>query len=279
MISGGVKFFEPCQNLGVDGAVINASSGDSSATYAIDRNPDTTWRSSGSLDVTTETLTITFPETTTIDRLFLLRHNWKEFSVQYYNGSTWVNFANVTGIDGAKASISETTFSDSCAYYEFDEVSTTQLRIQVTKTQVANEEKYVSQIIATRELGTLVGYPQIKGVDVDRNARVKKSISGRYIIQKSDETFGATLDFKEYPSSDVFNVDVELMMDLHDREEPFLVWLCGGRRGSTYFRYTLRGFRLDDVLLMQISKAFKLSYASNIYTNPVNCKVELEEHI
>jgi len=69
------------------------------------------------------------------------------------------------------------------------------------------------------------------------------------------------------------------MMALHDREDPFLVWLAGGKSGSTYFRYTLRGFRLKDMVLMHVSKAIPLSYYKNIYHNPVNMKVEFVESI
>ncbi len=278
-ITGGIKFFEPSMNLGANGATISASSGDSSASMAIDRNPDTRWISVSSNDLTTETITITFDEDKDISRLLLLDHNFKGYTIQYDNGGTWTHFSSVVGLDGALANLTETAFADDSSYYEFAEVTTGSIRLQVTATQTADAEKYIAQIIATSELGTLVGFPVVKDVEVDRNSRVKKTLSGRYLIQKSIETASISLNFKDYPSQAAYNADIDLMMDLFDREDPFIVWLCGGKRGTNYFRYTLRGYRLRDAYLMQISKQFKLGYMNNTYTNPVNVKVELEEHI
>lgn len=278
-ISGGIKFFEPSMNLEVNGSEISASSGDSSAPYCIDRNPSTYWRSVASNDLTTEEIVVTFDEDKTFSRLFLLDHNWKDYNVKYDVAGVWTNFANVSGLDGSVASVVQTTFADNSSYYEFDSITTGSIRIQVTKTQTANQEKYLSQIICTEEIGTLQGYPTISSVDVDRNSRVKKTLSGRYVVQKSEETFGCDLAFKNYPVTSTYNEDIDIAMALHDREESFLVWLCGGRRGTDYFRYTLRGFRLMDVIPMQITKAFKLSYASNVYINAVNASVSMEESI
>jgi hypothetical protein len=278
-ITGGVKFFDSSQCLAVNGAVISASSGDSTSLNVLDRNPQTKWRSSGSTDLVTETLTVTFDSAKTINRLFIQDHNWKDFSIQYDNGGTWTHFASVVGLDGSKANITETVFADDTAYYEFASVTTSALRIQVLKTQTANQEKYATQVIATSELGTLVGYPQISPIEIDRNSRVKQTQSGKYVIQKSDETVSFSLEFDNYPTATEYNADIDLVMTLHDRETPFLAWLCGGRRGTRYFRYTLRGFRLRDLFQMQITKALKLKYANSVYVNPIGASLVLEEAI
>lgn len=275
-ITGKIKFFEP--SMCIDGE-ISATSGDSSSIYALDRNQDTKWRSVTSNDLTTETLQIDFAEDKTIDRLFLLDHNWKEFTVKYESGGVWTHFASVIGLDGSKANLSETAFADASAYYEFAEVTTSGIQIAVVKTQTPNQEKYLAQVAVSSEIGTLLGWPEVRAVESDRNARVKKTLSGRYSVQKSNETFGFSIDFKNYPSSSTYNADFDLIMSLQDRELPFMVWLCGGRRSSTYFNYTLRGYRLKDLLTMQVVSPMQLSYSANIYKNPINAKVVLEEHI
>jgi len=279
-ITGGIKFFDQSQNLSADGATITSSSGNAAAIYAIDRNPDTKWFSVSSNDTITETVTIVFDGNKTITRILLLDHNWKEYTVQYDVAGVWTNFTSVIGLDGSLGGgISETVFADNTSYYEFTSVITGKIRLQIVKTQIANAQKYISQIISTSELGTLVGYPEIGEIAIDRNERSKKTLSGRYVIQKSIETQSYELNFKDYPSSATYNADVDLIMILFDRETPFLVWLCGGRRGSTYFRYTLRGFRLKDVYLMQLDEAIGLNYTGNIYTNPLNMKIKIREHI
>jgi hypothetical protein len=278
-ITGRIKFFEPSQCLGVNGSEISASSGDSSATYALDRNPDTKWRSVDSDDLTAETITVTFAEDIAISRLLFLDINWKQFTVKYDVAGAWTNFAAVVGLDSTGgALISETAFSDDSAYYEFTEVTTSAIQITVLKTQVADEQKYCAQIIATTEIGTFLGWPEINAVKLDRNLRKRKTLSGKVSVMKSLESTMIDIRFKDYPSNSTYNADMDIAMELHDRENPFIIWLCGGRRG-TYFNYILRGFRLRDAITVQMTDSMDLSYTSNGYKNQLNASLRLEEHI
>lgn len=284
MITGGAKFFSQSVCLFANGASGSStpSNGSSTANFCLDRNPWTYWYTSGSNDSTTEVLTIVFPSSVPITRLLLLDHNFKQFTVKYLNNvGAWTDFTNAKGLDGALSGgkIAETVFADNSAYYEFDSVTTNSIQISITKAQVTNADKYLNTCIATTEIGTLAGYPTIQAITVDRNSKIKKTLSGRYSIQKADETAAFKMQFKSYPSAVTYNVDIDLMMTLHDSDSPFLVWLCGGRRGATYFNYTLRGYRLKDVYQMQIDKAINLSYTQNITKNSLNAEVSLQESI
>lgn len=276
-ITGGSKFFLKSKNLD---ATIVSSSGDASSLNAIDLNPQTYWRSVSSSDAVTETITVTFNGMKTIDRIFLVDTNAKEFTIKYDVSGMWTDFSSVIGLDGAKASIAETAFSDNVAYYEFAEVTTGSIQINILKTQVANAEKYISQIICTSEIGTFVGYPEWNKIKLDRNERSKKTVSGKYSIIKSNETFEYQISMKNYPSSAVYNVDIDLIMTLHDAEEEFIVWPCGGRRGTNYFRYTIRGFRLKDLKQVQMFRDLNINYVDNVYINPIDVgSITLVEHI
>ncbi len=278
MISGGVKFFNQNKALLDFDTTITASSATDSADFAIDRNPFTFWRSVGSTDAVTETLIIAFDVDQTIDRIILLDHNFKEFTVKFDSAGAFVDFTTVVGLDGALGGgITETTFSDDTAYYEVDQVTTPRIEITVTKTQVVNAEKFIAQIIATTELGTFVGFPILKSITQTRNSRVKKMLSGKFNISKSIESAAFRLDFKNYPPS--LTADLDLALSLFDRESPFLVWLSGGRRGTDFFTFTLRGFRLKDVLQMQVNRDFKMSYSKNVYLIQVNMQLSLVEHV
>lgn len=278
MISGGIKFFSRSESIFADGTfTVSASSANESVSRAFDRNKVTYWRSTGSNDTVTETITVTWGDAVTFDRLFLIDHNFKEYNVQYDVAGVWTHFASVVGIDGSLANLSETTFSDDTSYYEFTPVTTTGLRIQVVKTQVANEDKYISQVIVTTEMGTLEGYPDVQGIEWDRNERSKKMLSGKTLTLKSEETFKCTLNFKNYPPS--LSNDIDLMFQFFDLEETFLVWLCGGRRGSDYFRKQLRGWRLRDVFSMQTVGKISPDYTSNSYVLPVNFKISFVESV
>jgi len=276
-ISGGIKLFNNSLCLLSDGTSMTATSGSASTDFALDRNPLTLWRSVGSDDTTTETLVVTLPSSTTvITRILLLNHNFKQFTIKYNDSAVWTDFANVTGIDGDTATISETTFAHDTAYYEVDSVTTDSIQITVTKSQVVDDEKYLSQIIVTTELGTLQGFPGIKSIDHDRNERTKTMISGKKLIIKSEESFSTKLSFKNYPPS--FAADLDLMITLFERDTNFLMWLCGGRYDtSVHFRYVIRGFRLRDVKTVQIEKPFKVGYSKNIYIDSINFDVNFEE--
>ena len=277
-VTGGIKFFKKSKCL--DATASSPISGDASVDNLLNANRETFWRSIGTDDTVTEEIEITFSETKTIDRIFLLDINAKDFNIMYDVSGTWTHFSSVTDIDGSQSNVTRTDLSQNTYYAEFASVSTDKIRIQITKTQTADEEKYINQVIVTEELSTLVGYPQIRSVDMSREERAKKTISGKYSVQKSLETFGIKLSFRKYPSSSVYNVDIDAMITLHDSEDPFLVWLCGGRFGSPYFNYTLPGFRLKDVFQMQIVGSYKLKYLDNIYVNPLDlASVRFEEHV
>lgn len=278
-ITGGVKIFNKNQNLFEDGASGTATSGSSAVNRALDKNPVTKWRSVGSTDAVTETIIVTLPTAQTIDRILLVDHNWKEFTVKYDVVGVFTDFTTVVGLDGALGGgITETVFADNTAYYEFDAVSVTILEITVTKTQIANAEKFITQIISTDELGTLEGFPLIKGLTHTRNSRRKKMLSGKTLVQKSEESLKFKLQFKNYPGR-TLGPDLDLMFTLFDREENFIVWLSGGRRGTEFFRYTLRGFRLEDVPECQVERDYKVSYTKNVYIHVNNVTVSIAEAV
>ena len=267
-VTGGIKFFN--KNKIADGSTV-ASSGTSSSKFILDLDVDTYWTSLGSSDGVSEEITITTSKSQSIDRILLLDHNFKTYNIKYYDGSSYVDFSNVVGIGGATSTtINETSFSQDSSYYEFTQVSTTSIKITVTHTQTPNQEKYLNQAIASSEIGTFVGYPSVNSITMDRNSRVKKTLGGRFSVQKGNKTFGFDIRFKSYPSSDVYNVDIDLALSLFETEDPFIIYACGGRYESQHFKKAIPGFRLKDAFLMQINKAYKLKYLKSIYVNPID---------
>ena len=281
-ISGGIKFFEQSKSLIKKGASGYATSGSSAVVHMLNPNTETFWQSASSNDLTLETINITLSELSTIDRLFLIGINWKEFAVQYKLAGVWTDFTNVISLDNAipGTEVSELAWSLDTAYFEFDSVETQEIQITVLKTQVADEEKYCNQFIASFELGTFVGYPIIDNVDTDRGTRVKKTLTSKYIIQNSLEALSYKIKFETYPTADeIYHADIDLVMDIQDMDESFLVWLCGGKYGSENFNYTLKGFRLKDVKQMKVKSKIPLKYMNNTYVNPIDLKFDLLESI
>lgn len=277
-ITGGIKFFEKSMALGTDGASAVASSGTVTALRALDRNPFTIWKTQGSSDAVNETLTITFAEEKTIDRLFLLQHNFKSYSVKYDVAGVPTDFANVLGLNGEiKSGITETTYSRNSSYYEFDPVTTAEIVIECDETQIPDEEKRLATCVPTTELFTLAGYPIVSNIVTSRNQQTRTTLSGRTYVAQSFQTFRVDLDFKDYPSS--FTADLENAISLYDRETSFNVYLCGGRDGSTYFNTPLSGFRIQDLIEVRIVGDLQNTYSDNYYKGLANIKLRLEESL
>lgn len=274
-ITGGIKFFKLNKALKKDSTTITASSNDSLAKLMIDNSKYTRWVSSGSDDTTTETIEITLPRSETLDRILILVHNLKDFNIKYHDGSSYVHFANVVGLDGSMTNITETAMTRASAYYEFDSVATDRIQIEATKTHTVDAEKTIETFIATQELGTFEGYPIVRALKHDRNTRVDKTLSNKVLVQKTNETTGVQIQFKNYPLAN----DISLCETLHDREESFLVWLCGGREGTDYFKITQRGWRIKDVLNMQVIRPLGAEYEKNVYVNGVKTSLTLLEAI
>lgn len=276
-ITGGIKFFNKNLADSLTGAVATATTGDPSAGFILDRNQYTVWRSVGSDDTTTETIIITLADAETFSRLFLINHNFKEYTVKYWDGiSAYIDFSNILGINAATGSvISEDDYALSSSYYEFDEITTTKIQISVLKTQVVDDEKFLNLFVAATEIGTLDGFPVISDMTKDKNMRKAKLLNGRVFTDKSIETMRFSVNFKNYPPT--LSGDLDLVRSLFERDDSFLVWLCGGRNSTPCFKYQLPGIRIQDLIQMQTTNIFKDKYRKNFYNGSVDLKLKLEE--
>lgn len=279
MITGGVKFFDVNAAWTVNGGSIIDALGTGSSVVAnlLGKSRYVYWSTSDSNDSTTETLTLTFPSYT-ITRLLFVNHNWKQYTCQYWNGSAFVDFTGVLGLDPTGANwngislsnISETAFVDNTSYYEVNPVTTTQIQITITKTQVANAQKTANFIIVTSELYTLQGFPKINPATVSRNVVADVMLSYKQKVIKSNETYDVILDFSPYTAISPYSQDADAMYGLHDRDVPFLMWLCGGRRGTKAFKYAIRPMRLQDLYSAQLITPVIALYPDFIYVNGID---------
>jgi hypothetical protein len=275
-ITGGIKFFERSSALYKDGATATATTNSASARNILTNRQLVYWQSEGSDDTTTETITVTFPNEVTVDRVFLNRINFKEFTVRYFASTIWNQFSNVVGLDGTLPSgIAETDFSYETAYYEVDSVATTGIEITATKTQTADQEKMMYNLFTTVELGTLELPPQISPLGFSRNARTSTGMQGLSNVQKGYETLALSLGFKNHGSQS----DLDLLTTLYNRDKSFLVWICGGRAGSPYFTYESKGYGLRDIFNMQTPAGTSPEYPNSIYLNAPNNTLPLVSSI
>ncbi|MFA5114376.1 MAG: hypothetical protein WC529_08850 [Candidatus Margulisiibacteriota bacterium] len=111
-----------------------------------DRNAATVWTSVGSNDATTETIEVVWAAARTISAISLLTHNFKQFTVQYWNGSAYVDFSTP---------INETVNAEANNLFTFTAVSTLKVKISAVTTIVANAQKYIGEFLAYNEYFSL----------------------------------------------------------------------------------------------------------------------------
>ncbi len=258
------KFFEP--NLAIDNTSgITASSGTSSEDNIIDPDQTVVWQSVGSDDMTTETITITFSTAITLDRLFFLNINWKEFQVKY---NTSNDFSNVKDLDTSGGSaIDVTNYDKDMAYFEFTEVSSvSNIVITVDTTQVADAQKYLGYFIPTVEIGTFSNSAQGKiFFTFDNNQKRAKAINQKFFIQKQQRTARATA----IVNNTFVQADYDLIYNLSTRINPFLLWACGGLPDSS-FAIRPEGYGLRNVYKMQVNNDFKPAFTVDLYSASIS---------
>lgn len=261
-ITGAYKFFTKSYlDIDFESVSITATSNAPFITKIQDRKPYTRWISSGTDDTTTEEIIVDFGVERTIDRLHLIDHNWKEFNIQYWNGSIYTDFSTA---------ISETVNADKTTYFEFNSVDTQLIRLQAIKSQVVDAEKYLYQLLATAELGTFVGYPTFTpNFQVKRAS--KELVSGRKKYSNFDQAAFFTLTFNRYPPAN----DHSILLSLFENRQEFYFWPCGG--DETQFRFALNGTRLEDIYLCVIDGQYSPWFDNNVYNLSPNASVRLTE--
>lgn len=269
-ISGGIKVFEKSGCLFKDGATIAASSADGAADNILSMNRFLRWDSVGSNDATTETLTITFDSAKTFSRLFLVDMNVKDFKVFY---DTNQDFSNVTTVDTTLAKIDVTNYGKDSAYFEFDEVTANNILIQFFNTQTANQEKFLTLAAITEELGTFIGFPDVKPA-TDANEKRSQVQTGKYITQKNFETFKAQISVEHTEQA-----DIDLIDSMYESQDPFLIWLCGGKFGTENFSIEFKNWRLKDLYQVQTYNEMKTTWRNNNYTGSPITSIKFAEEV
>lgn len=270
-ISNGIKFLtKSYADIDYDASTVGMTSGSSSRDNMRDRRAWTYTQSLGSNDATTETWTVTFDGSYSISRLILAKNNFKNFNVKYYNGSSYVDFANVVTKEGTQATVTETANAKTTNYYEFDAVATTAIQLTLNTTQTADAEKTLYELYVGAEVGTLAGYPAFRPT-FHREQLDKKSIRGRDKFTLLDEQFLCALAFAKYPTA----ADHAIIQSLWDGWQEFVVYPCGGNVDQ--FRFPEKGNRLEDFYLVWFQGDFAPNYDQGCYALGLTYNVQLVE--
>lgn len=128
------------------------------------------WRSAVAPSTTPQTLTMTLSASRILNRIKLYHlsgHGLSSYKLEWWNGSTWIQFAATSDLGGAGILFTTTGTLD---VIDFDDVTTTQVRLTVYGTAVAADKANVVEIEAYRLVDVT---ERIKGVTVSRQRDYK----------------------------------------------------------------------------------------------------------
>lgn len=252
-----VKFFK--QNLINSTCSFSLTSALTSSTiYLFDENDNTKLTSIASSDTASEIWDFTFSGAQTVSAFHMANHNFKQFSLKYWSATAFVDFSTP---------IATTTNSGTYHYMDnFTAVSTSKIRLQADKTIVADMEKSMGGFRVLNEMGEMSRNPVKANIKYHENAKnyytdAKESVNVLFGVSTRFD-----LEWKNLPAT-----DISLLEECKYLGEPFYVYLCGGTYCST-----ARGWRLEDITLVNYTNPFDPEIADNLLANGENIKVTLE---
>lgn len=227
---------------------------------------DSAWLTTDSTDAANTTLDFLFADERTISVIAMVLHNLKAYTIQYWNGSSYVDFSTV---------ISETTNVETTNFYYVTEVQTDRVRLVITGAQIVDADKIIRQFIATDHLltGQLVGWPIIGRPKHETGKRVNKMLSGKVNVVETITSFSFQLSVSNWN----IDADINIIEEIYFGRRPVLVSLSGG--DDSQFSHQRVGYRKEDIYLMRAIDDYSPEWSSGIYKNGLKLKIRFAEAV
>lgn len=211
------------------------------------------WMTSGSNDAANTELLVTFSDLTEFTRILLLNHNFKNFTMQYYDEDTnaWADFSTPIAV---------TNFAGKSSYFEVERVFTFKVKLTIQGTQTPNADKSLRQFLICEEIGELVTELNIDPV-FDDDRKISKYVSGRNYVTKSIGGIKIKLTMSSIGRAD----DLELIEYLHSLYGGFHTWLCGG--DITQYETVRNAYRMEDIFYTLVSTLYNPQWRDGRYYN------------
>lgn len=242
------------------------NNGQSIIDFIRNRNNASAWLTTESTDAANTEILCEFGVGRDITDILLVKHNWKAFTIQYWNGSSWTDFSTP---------IAETSNDQDTSHFEFTRVETEKIKIVITGCQVVDADKELYQLIITEKIGAgiLEGWPMIKNPTHDRNKKVTKMLSGKISLLENVGGFMAELEVSNWKSA----ADIAIVEDIYFRREGVLMWISGGDEDQ--FTYAAMGYRKEDIYLVRPVNNYEPEWFKGVYTNGLKINIKFQEAI
>lgn len=246
--------------------VITASQGNAYTSYMQNRSNLTAWLTTGSVDADNTNIVIDFVDQALLTDIVLVKHNFKAYTIQYWNSSmsAYVDFSTP---------IAETANALETTHHVFTQVTTTKIKLIITGTVVVNADKYLYQLIASNRIGQLTAWPVIQDAIISRGRVSSKAISGKYSIRENVGGFSCKLAVEILKD----DTDLNIIESLYSTNEGFLVWLCGG--DAAQFSTDRIGYRLQDFYTCKCKDELSSVFYQGIYKSGMKINIDLVEVI
>ena len=245
---------------------VATNNGQTFVDFMRNRNQVSAWQTTGSTDAALTEILSDMSDEREIDSIIIAGHNFKAFTVKYWDGGAFVDFSTP---------ISETVNTETTNFFSFTKVSTKQIKIIVQGTQVVDDDKKITQLILTDNLGSgqLEGWPIIRSPRHSTNKQISQMLSGKANVVESVGAFGMELDVKNWN----IDADMSIIEDIYFGKRGVLVWLSGG--DETQFSHLRVGYRKSDIYLMRAVNDYTPTWAAGVYTTGLQIKLKLQEAI
>lgn len=240
-------------------ATATATQGNTTAKYVLNRNNNSAWLTTGSVDADNSALTVSCGDYQLVSEVLILEHNFKSFKLEGFTGLAWV-----TLIDTVACAESSTRISFAKALYR-------DFKLTVRGTQVANKDKYLYQFVVTNPIGKLNAWPMLNNPTHGQNKRVSKMLSGKSRVSDNVGGFSVELKVSNWKNA----ADLAIVEQLYFGTDGFLVWLCGGDEAQ--FSSVRVGYRKRDLYLMKCQNEYQPEFVKGLYTTGLNLAIKLVE--
>lgn len=243
-------------------STVDVDNGQAFVDMLRNRRNDSGYGTGGSSDAGLTTLEVDMTDEVSITDIILVRHNFKAYTIQYWDGAAYQNFSTP---------IAETVNTDTTTHHNFTEVDTSKIKLIVQGTMTADQDKLLAQLIITKRLGQFTAEPFIKKPRQEKGRKSKKMLSGRVNVTRSLGAFSCQLSFPPMKSS----ADFALIETMFNSFNGFLVWLCAG--DTTNYFADVPGFRLQDIYLMTCANDLETEWNDGFYAHGQKIDIALVE--
>lgn len=243
--------------------LVATNPGDEYLKFLRNRNNNSGWNTSGSSDAANTEILVDLKDFQNVDMVMLVRHNFKNFLVEYYDTGAvgFVEYANYVDNEIATTLIKKS-------------VHTNQIRITIYNTTVVDDDKTMRQLIVTENFfsGEFIGWPEIKKPQTSLNKKITGMISGKARVVETRGAFSCSLDVKLLKIEE----DLTIIENIFFNREGVLMLLSGGNEDQ--FSSRRIGYRNEDIVLVRPTNELELPWVKN-YTTGIKIKMKLIETV